>query len=189
MSDADTLDAAIDDVLAGRSPATLDDPTAAVVMRLSAASREPAPTSLSSTVANRLRKERQRRWIPARVAAAALAVAFASHSFGAFFLGEWIAEQIDGHYDRHTSIENGVVFLALTFLLVAGATRLRWLDAAAMVAAPIGVFLGINGAPELVTAPNAGILHMSEGISAFALIALWWWARRYGRPAEDEGET
>lgn len=188
MSDADALDAAIEDALLGRTPTVVDQATAAVVLRLAAAHREPIPDTVAGAVRSRLGRERRRRWVPARVAAAVLAVAFAAHSFGAFFLGEWVADQIDGHYDPHTSTENGVAFLALTALLVAAATRPRWLDAAALVAAPVGVFLGINGAPELTQSPNAGVLHLAEGLSAFALLALWWSTRRYGRPDDDEGE-
>ena len=193
MSDtaaADALDAAIDEALGGRVPTGVDEPLGAVVTRLAAVATEPAPPTLAATVARRLQRERrERRWVPARVAAAALGLAFASHSFGGFFLGEWVAEQVGGHYDVHTSTENGVAFLALAALLFLGVFRPRWLEAAVAVAAPVGVFLGINGAPELGYAPNAGALHLIEGLAGVALLGLWLWARRYGPPADNEGET
>ena len=189
MSDADALDQAIDDALAGQTPSGVEQSVGAVLVRLASAYSEPVPLALDSRIRRVVNSDSGRRWFPARVAAACLAVAFATHSFGGFFLGEWVAEQVGGHYDAHTSVENGVAFLALTALLVAGALRARWLDLAAAVAAPVGVFLGINGAPELVSAPSAGSLHLFEGVAAVALLALWWRARRYGPPQSDEGET
>lgn len=188
MSDADALDLAIDDALAGRTPKGVDQPEAAVLTRLANVHAVPVPQALEARVREVVTRDPGRRWIPARVAAACLALAFASHSFGGFFLGEWVAEQVGGHYDAHTSVDNGIAYLGLTVLLIAGALRPRWLDLAAVAGAPVGVFLGISGAPELVSAPSAGSLHLIEGVAAVALLALWWRARRYGPPQSDEGE-
>ena len=168
------LDAAVDAALAGRPPPA--DPLLGLLLD---AHRPEPPTALRARVGKVVERGERRRWLPARAAAAALALAFLLEGAGNLFFGRSVARHLHAPFDAHTYFESGVVFLALAAVLVAGALARRWLDLAVVAGAPVGLVLAIHGARELSEFPGGGALHLSQGAAALALALLWWRGRRY----------
>jgi hypothetical protein len=173
------LDRAADDVLAGNAPGGLDPATAALVQRLARGHEAEPPPGLRHRVGSRLRREhRHRRAV--RVAAAALGLLFVAQGLGSLVAGSWVARNLDVGFDSHAFVEGGIVLLALGVVMVAGALERRWLDLAVLAGAPVGIAFAAHGASELAEFPAGGVLHLSQGVAAVALAALWWRTRRYG---------
>jgi hypothetical protein len=172
------LDRAADDVLAGGAPGGLDPASAALVERLVGGHEAEPPPGLGDRVGSLLRRERH--WRRAvRVAATALGLLFVAQGLGSLVAGTWVARNLGVAFDSHAFVEGGIVLLALGVVMVAGALERRWLDLAVLAGAPVGIAFAANGASELVEFPAGGVLHLSQGVTAVALAALWWRTRRY----------
>jgi len=177
---AERLDAAVDEALAGRPADGADPATAALVAQLVAVHRDDPPPALVARIGATVRRTRARAWIPARVAAAALGLAFVGQGFGDLVAGHWVARHLHVAYDEHLLFEGGVVLLALGFVVLAGAVERRLLDLAVVVGSPVGLSFAIHGAHEITEFPAGGVLHLTQGACAVALAVLWWGTRRYG---------
>ena len=174
MTDDLVLDRAIDDALA-RAP-TVDDPLLGLLLE---AHRSQPPPVVAARVGAEVRRGERRRWLPARLAAAALAATFLVEGFGNLFLGHWVSRNLGIRFEEHALFEGGVLFLSLAMVLFAGAVSRRWLDLGLVAGSPVGLALAVHGASELGEFPGGGLLHLSQGVSAVALALLWWRARRY----------
>jgi nitroreductase len=172
------LDRAADDVLAGGAPRDLDAITGAVVERLVRGRAAEPPPALADRVGGRLRRERRYR-LAVRIAAVALALLFVAQGLGSLFAGSWVARNLDVAFDSHAFIEGGIVLVALGLVMLGGALERRWLDLAVIAGVPVGIAFAAHGASELAEFPAGGILHLSQGLAAVALGALWWRSRRY----------
>ena len=173
------LDRAADDVLAGGAPGGLDPASAALVERLVGGHGAAPPLALAHRVRGMLRREH--RWRAAvRVVAAALGLLFLVQGVGSLVAGSWVARNLGVPFDSHAFVEGGIVLLALGVVMMAGALERRWLDLAVLAGAPVGIAFAAHGASELAEFPAGGVLHLSQGVAAVALAALWWRTRRYG---------
>ena len=173
MTDDLTLDRAVDDALAG---APVEDPLVGLLLEMH---RSEPPAELETRVGAAVQRGDRRRWLPARAAAALLALTFLTEGFGNLFLGHWVSRHLGIPFEEHTLFEGGVVFLSLAIVLLAGALSPRWLDVGVVSGFPVGFALAVHGIPELGEFPGGGLLHMSQGAAAVALALLWWRARRY----------
>jgi ABC-type amino acid transport system permease subunit len=118
--------------------------------------------------------------VPAvRVAAATLGLLFVAQGLGSLLAGSWVARNLDVPFDSHAFVEGGTVLVALGIVMLGGALERRWIDLAAIAGIPVGIALAAHGAPELAEFPAGGILHLSQGVAALVLGALWWRTRRY----------
>jgi hypothetical protein len=172
------LDRAVDDVLADDAPRGLDPATGAVVERLGRGHAAEPPRSLAERVGGQLRRERRYR-LAVRVAAATLGLLFVGQGLGSLVAGSWVARNLDVPFDSHAFVEGGIVLLALGVVMLAGALERRWLDLAVLAGTPVGIAFAAHGASELAEFPAGGVLHLSQGVAAVALAALWWRSRRY----------
>lgn len=152
------------------------DPT---VLWLANTLRADPPARLHRQVAQRITAHEQRRWRVARVAAALLAVVLLAQGIGNFYVGEWISRNIGEPYSRHAMFEMGLALVAAGGAVAAGALRREWLPVAVVAGVPLGVLLGVHGAPEATTFAWGAVLHISEGVCAVALAVAWWRASRY----------
>ena len=184
---ADDLDAMIDAAL--RTETSSD----AVVHRLTALHRAPLPRTLNAeprvrrvSVQRTARAGARRPERVAQLAALILGVSFFNHAFSNIFLGEWVADIIDGHYEPHVYNEGGVALAGLAILLLAAVRNKRWLGLAAVSGGSVGVGLGVLGIPEIVSLKVGGALHITEGLAGIVLLITWW---RYARGPNPEGET
>jgi hypothetical protein len=172
------LDRAVDDVLEGGTPSGLDPDTGAVVERLAHGHRTVPPPGLVHRVAAQLRRERRSRRA-VQIAAAMLGLLFLGQGLGNLLAGRWVARNLGVAFDSHAFVEGGIVLLALGLVMVAGALERRWLDLAVLAGTPVGIAFAAHGASELAEFPAGGVLHLSQGIAAVVLAALWWRTRRY----------
>jgi hypothetical protein len=173
------LDRAADDVLAGNPAGSVDPATAALVERLVRDHEAEPSAGLRRRVGAGLWRERRLRRA-VRVAAAALGLLFVAQGLGGLVAGRWVARNLDVAFDSHAFVEGGIVLLALGAVMVAGALERRWLDLAVLAGTPVGIAFAAHGASELAEFPAGGVLHLSQGVAAVTLAALWWRTRRYG---------
>jgi hypothetical protein len=172
------LDRAVDDALAGGAVRGLDPATDAIVERLVRGHAGEPPPSLANRVGGQLRRERRYRLV-LRGTAATLGLLFVGQALGSLVAGSWVARNLDVAYDSHAFVEGGIVLLALGVVMLAGALERRWLDLAVLAGTPVGIAFAVHGVSEFAEFPAGGVLHLSQGIAAAALGALWWRSRRY----------
>jgi hypothetical protein len=181
------LDRAIDALASGEDAAGLDAETRAVVQALLVARRTAPPASLQRRVRAAVREAaHERAWLPVRLAAAVLGLAFLAQGAGSLLFGSWVAGGLHIAFEPHLLFESGVALLALGGVVLAGAFSRRLLDVALAAGAPVGLVFAVHGLPELVEFPAGGALHLSQGIAALVFAVLWSNARRYvsRRPAK-----
>lgn len=183
LAAADTLDARIDDLLAGR--ARPDTPPE--VLFLHAAVRTDPPATLAERVAERHEQIERRRWRPVRYAAAALAYLFLSQGFGSLVWGDWVAEGVGDDFSEHAAREGGFALIAVGLAVLAGALRRRLVPVSVVSGVPLAIALGFLGVGEIgVFAPGA-VLHLTEGVVGilFAVTAWRYWRDTSGPPDEE----
>lgn len=136
-------------------------------------------------------RARLRRQLPAPlprsiyIAVGVLGWVIFQHGMGNIVFPRWIADQTHGHYDAHSYREGAIAMVGVGLFMVFCAVRKRWLRPASAVGVPVGIGFGLHGAPEVTTTLAGFALHAAEGVTALALLFLWWrYARR--RPSEEE---
>src|SRR5215471_16563599 len=174
------LDRAIESVASGGEAPGVDAQTRALIQALLVTRRtDPAP-ALRERVRAALREAAHERvWLPARLAAAVLALAFVGQGVGSLLFGRWLATNLHIVFDPHLLFESGVALLALGGVVMAGALTRRLVGVALAAGAPVGLAFAVYGLPELAEFPAGGVLHLSQGVAALALAVLWLRARRY----------
>jgi MYXO-CTERM domain-containing protein len=175
-SAARQLDRDIDDALAGREGGD------AAVRSLVEMHHDEPPPALVARIGATVRRAERRRWLPVQIAAAWLGLLLVGQGIGNLANPDWVAGQLGEPSDSHAYFEGGVLLLVLGGLVLAGALRRRRLGVAVLAGAPVGLVFALNGLGELSEVPAGGLLHVSQGLAAIALVALWWRARRYVLP-------
>jgi MFS family permease len=179
---AEELDRVVDDALAAGPAPGVDPQTSAVLRLLADAHRDDPTAGTAARIGARMRRAEERRWLPGRIAAAVLGAAFLAQGLGNLFAGRWVARHVDVPFDSHAFFEGGIALLALGAILFAAAFARRWLDLAVAAGVPAALALALHGAPEVDEFPAGGVLHLTQGVAALALLVLWWRARRYVLP-------
>jgi MFS family permease len=179
---AEALDRVVDDTLTARSAPGVDAQTSAVLRLLADAHRDDPTAATAARIGARVRQAEERRWLPGRIAAAVLGSAFLAQALGNLLAGRWVARHVDVAFDSHAFFEGGIALLALGAILLTAAFARRWIDLAVAAGVPAGLALALHGAPEVDEFPAGGILHLTQGVAALALLVLWWRARRYVFP-------
>lgn len=185
LAAAERTDAEIDAVLRGEAaPGT--DPT---LLWLSAAMRTDPPASLHDRIRAAREAELDRLARPARWAAAALAYLFLSHGFGNFFIGGWVADNLDQPESPHALTEGSLALMAVGIAVAAGAIRRRWLTTSAVAGVPLGVAFGFVGLSEAPTFGAGAALHLSQAAAAVAFGYLFWKFRDATGGSDEEGAS
>lgn len=174
------LDRAIESVASGDEAPGVDAKTLALIQALLVSGRTDPPPALRERVKAALREAAYERvWLPARLAAALLALAFVGQGAGSLLFGRWVAGNLHIAFEPHLLFESGVALLALGGVVMAGALIRRLVGVALAAGAPVGLAFAAHGLPELAEFPAGGALHLSQGVAALALAVLWLRARRY----------
>lgn len=173
------LDRAIEAVASGGEAPGLDARTRALIQALLVARRTDPPPALRERVRATVRETNERVWLPARLAAAVLALAFLGQGAGSLLFGRWVAGSLHITFEPHLLFESGVALLALGGVVMAGALSRRLVGVALAAGAPVGLVFAANGLPELAEFPAGGALHLSQGVAALVFAALWLRAWRY----------
>jgi len=174
------LDRAIESVASGGEAPGVDAQTRALIQALLVTRRtDPAPALREGVRAALRAAAHERVWLPARLAAAVLALAFVGQGVGSLLFGRWVATNLHIVFDPHLLFESGVALLALGGVVMAGALTRRLVGVALAAGAPVGLAFAVHGLPELAEFPAGGALHLSQGVAALALALLWVRARRY----------
>lgn len=185
VEQADLFEAQISRLLVS-GPTPGDDP---VVPWIAAAVRTDPPPGLAARVEQEHDTRERARWRPLQLVAALFSLNLLSHGFGNMFVGDWVARGLGEHYSPHAVREGGIALIAVGLAVGAGWFRRAWLPVSVATGAPLGIALGIYGAPEVVRFGPGAALHFAQGALGLALLVLWWRARRYGRRPIDEGGT
>lgn len=182
MREAEALDRAIDEGLAGRRP---EGEARDVVLLLAEAHRPPFPKDVRRRVGERIEGlvGRRVRRVPVavRLMAAMLGGLFLFQGMPAFFTPEGLAESLGLASEPHIFREVGILSMTLAAAAVAGALRPRLLPGVVAAVVPAGIALGVFGLFEIGHSPNPGaeVLHLVQATAAVALAVLWWrWRRR-----------
>lgn len=182
MREAEALDRAIDERLAGRPPGGDDGD---VVTLLAAIHRPPMPEDVRTRITRRVEElaERPVRRVPmvVRLMAATLGGLFLFQGMPAFFTPEGLAESLGLVSEPHIFREVGILSMVLAAAAIAGALRPRLLPGVIAACVPAGLALGVFGLFEIGHSPNPGaeVLHLVQATAAVALAVLWWrWRRR-----------
>ncbi len=186
--EADALDRAIDELLAGRRPEAADRATVRVLEHLAVMHDAPVPPELGQRVRRDMAPQRRGPRLAVRLLAAALGGLFLFQGVPTAFASERLAEFLGFVHEPHVYFEAGVAFLAIGVVLLAGALRRRWLDGAVAIGVPVALVFAVFGMTELPHSPNpsAEVLHFVQGAVAAALAAAWIAARRTnGRSGRD----
>lgn len=185
VAEAERLDAEISRALAGDLPPGADP----IVPWVLAAVRSDPPPGLGARIEDEHEAQERARWRPVQLVAALFALNLLSHGFGNMFVGDWVARGLGEHYSPHAVREGGIALIAVGLAVGAGWFRRSWLPVSVATGAPLGIVLGIYGAPEVTRFGPGAALHVFQGTLGIALLVLWWRARRYGRAPRAEGET
>lgn len=183
MREAEALDRAIDEGLAGRSPGGDEGDLVAL---LTVIHRPPLPEDVRGRVGRRVRELADRpvvRRVPVtvRLMAAMLGGLFLFQGMPAFFTPEGLAESLGLVSEPHIFREVGILSMVLAAAAIAGALRPRLLPGVIAACVPAGLALGVFGLFEIGHSPNPGaeVLHLVQATAAVALAVLWWrWRRR-----------
>lgn len=182
MREAEALDRAIDEGLAGRLPGGDDGD---VVTLLAAIHRPPMPEDVRERITRRVEElaERPVRRVPVavRLMAAMLGGLFLFQGVPSLTTPERLADFLGLVSEPHVYQEVGILAIVLGLASVAAAVRPRLLSGVMATCIPAGLALGVFGLFEIGHSPNPGaeVLHLVQATAAVALVVLWWrWRRR-----------
>ena len=179
---AESLDAEIDDLLAGRAGPEADR----ALTWLAAAMRTHPPHSVAQRVTAHREAEQRRLWRPARIVAAVMAWLFIYHGFSNLVIGAWVAENLGEAHSPHAMNEGGLALIAAGLAVAAGAVSHRFLAVSTAVGVPLGLAFFVIGITEVREFPLGAMLHLSQGVTAAALAWTFWKFWRYDAGRNDE---
>lgn len=186
VAEAERLDAAIDDVRAGRATAA-GDPE--LVTLMSALRSDPPPGLGERIVAAGEEAARSRaaaRWRPFSYAAAVVAYLLIAQGIGNLVWGDWVADGVGEGYSPHAMREAAFALVAVGVVVAASVFYRRFAAVAVVSAVPLSVLLGIEGIAEIGRFAPGAILHLCQGVAGLALGVIFFliWRDRSARADE-----
>lgn len=179
IADAERLDGAIDEVLAGRA----NTASASEVLAISAAVRTDPPPALARRIERAHERLLRRRWRPFRYIAALLGYLFFSQGLGNIVWGNWVADGIGEDFSPHITREGGFALMAVGIAVAAGALVRRMAPVSVAAGVPLAIAFGISGIGEIGVFAAGAVLHISQGMVGIALGVVYWRMRSARDPS------